>query len=55
MRKPDFCMCENKVADQLCSNINCTGDHFCAADQSLCFHYKDSTIPPLLVSKISSI
>ena len=31
MRKPDFCPCQNKDADQLCSN--------CAADQHLCFHY----------------
>ena len=29
MRKPDFCICENKGADQLCSN--------CTADQHLCF------------------
>ena len=31
MRKPDFCICENK-----------------GADQGLCFHYIDSTIPLLL-------
>ena len=37
MTKPFFCICENKDADQLCSN--------CAADQRLCFHYTDSTIP----------
>ena len=36
MRKPDFCLCENKGADQLCSN--------CEADQRLCFRYTDSTI-----------
>ena len=36
MRKPDFCICENKVADQLRSNRE--------ADQRLCFRYKDSTI-----------
>ena len=35
MRKPDFCLCENKGADQLCSN--------CTADQRLCFRYSDST------------
>ena len=29
MRKPDFCICENKDADQLC------GDR--TADQRLCF------------------
>ena len=46
MRKPDFCLCENKGADQLCSN--------CTADQRLCFRYLDSTIPFLLKSKISS-
>ena len=39
MRKPDFCLCENKTADQLSSN--------CKADQHLCFCYTDSTIPLL--------
>ena len=34
MRKPFLCICENKDADQLCSN--------CAADQRLCFRYIDS-------------
>ena len=34
MRKLDFCICENKAADQLCSN--------CTADQRLCFRYLDS-------------
>ena len=29
MRKPDFCLCENKGADQLSS--------YCEADQRLCF------------------
>ena len=29
-----FCLCENKGADQLCSN--------CTADQRLCFRYMDS-------------
>ena len=47
MRKPDFCLCENKDADQLCSN--------CTADQRLCFHETDSTIPLLVESEISSI
>ena len=37
VRKPDFCICENKGADQLRGN--------CAADQCLCFRYFDSTIP----------
>ena len=46
MRKLDFYLCKNKGADQLCSN--------CKADQRLCFHYMDNTIPPLLISKISS-
>ena len=41
----DICLCENKGADQLCSN--------CTADQRLCFHFMDST-NPLLKFKISS-
>ena len=47
MRKPDFCICENKDADQLRSN--------CTAYQRLCFRYTDSTIPLLPKSEISSI
>ena len=47
MRKPAFCICENKDADQL------RGDR--EADQCLCFRYTDSTIPLLLKSKISSL
>ena len=47
MRKPAFCNGENKDADQLCGNRE--------ADQRLCFHYKDSTIPLLSKSKISSL
>ena len=43
MRKPAFCICENKDADQLCGNRT--------ADQRLCFHYIDSTIPLLSKSK----
>ena len=39
MRKPDFCICENKGADQLCGNRT--------ADQRLCFRYIDSTTPLL--------
>ena len=45
-RKPTICICENKEADQLCSN--------CTADQHLCFRYMDSTTPLLLKSEISS-
>ena len=33
MRKPAFCICENKDADQLCGNHE--------ADQCLCFRYMD--------------
>ena len=47
MRKPAFCICENKDADQLRSN--------CAADQRLCFRYTDSTIPLLPRSEFSSL
>ena len=39
MRKPAFCLCQNKGADQLSSNHK--------ADQHLCFRYTDSTIPLL--------
>ena len=45
-RKPDFCLCENKGADQLRSN--------CTADQRLCFRYTDSTLSLLIKSEISS-
>ena len=47
MRKPDFCQGKNKGAGQLRSN--------CEADQCLCFHYGDSTIPLLSKSKVSSL
>ena len=47
VRKPDFCICENKDADQLRGNRE--------ADQRLCFRYTDSTIPPLPKSEISSL
>ena len=47
MRKPAFCICENKDADQLRGNLE--------ADQRLCFRYTDSTIPLLSKSKISSL
>ena len=39
MRKPTFCICENKAADQLRVDR--------AADQRFCFRYIDSTIPLL--------
>ena len=45
MRKPDFCLCENKGADQLRSS--------CKADQRLCFRYMDSIVPLLCKSGIS--
>ena len=47
VRKPDFCICENKDADQLRGNRE--------ADQRLCFRCKDSTIPLFPKSEISSI
>ena len=46
MRKPAFCICKNKDADQLCSN--------CAAYQHLCFLYTDSTIPLLPKSEFQA-
>ena len=46
MRKPTICICENKDADQLRDNRE--------ADQRICFHHMDSTIPLLLISKVSS-
>ena len=39
MRKPDFCICENKDADKLHGHPE--------ADQRLCFRYKDTTIQSL--------
>ena len=39
MRKPAFCICENKDADQLRGNRE--------VDQRLCFGYTDSTNPQL--------
>ena len=47
VRKPAFCICENKDADQLRSN--------CAADQRLCFRYTNNTIPLLPKSEVSSL
>ena len=46
VRKPDFCLGENKGADQLRGNRE--------ADQRLCFRYTDSIFPLLLISEISS-
>ena len=47
MRKQMFCICENKDADQL------RGNH--EADQRLCFHYTDSSIPLLPKYEIQSL
>ena len=47
VRKPAFCICENKDADQLRGNRN--------ADQRLCFRYTDSTIPLFSKYEISSL
>ena len=47
MRKPTFCICENKDADQLRGNRE--------ADQRLCFRYLFSTIPLLPKYKISRL
>ena len=47
VRKPAFCICENKDADQLRGNRE--------ADQRLCFRYVDGTIPLLPIYEISSL
>ena len=47
MRKPTFCICENKDADQLRG--------YREADQRLCFRYMDSAIPVLPKDEISSL
>ena len=47
VRKPAFCICKNKDADQLRNN--------CETDQRLCFRYSDSAIPLLPKSEISSL
>ena len=47
MRKPDFCIYENKDADQLRGNRE--------ANQRLCFRYTPSTIPLLPKSEILSL
>ena len=46
VRKPAFCICKNKDADQLRGN--------CEADQRLCFRFTDSTIPLLPKSKFQA-
>ena len=47
MRKPAFCICENKDADQLLG--------YRATDQRFCFRYIESTIPLFSKSEISSL
>ena len=47
MRKPDFCICENKDADQLRGNRE--------ADQRLCFRYIYGTIPQRPIYEISCL
>ena len=47
MRKPGFCICENKDADQIRGNRE--------ADQRLCFRYIDSAFPLLPKYEISSL
>ena len=46
LRKPDFCICETKGADQLC---DCP-----AVDQSLCFPYIDTIMTLLPKSKFQA-
>ena len=55
MRKPNFCIYENKDADQLRGNRQDQLRGNSEADQCLCFHYADSTIPLLSESEISSL
>ena len=47
VRKPAFCICENKDTDQLRGNRE--------ADQCLCFRYMVRTIPLIPKSEISSL
>ena len=47
MRKPAFCICENKGTGKLWVNPT--------ANQHLCFHYKDKTIPLLPKSEVASL
>ena len=44
VRKRGYCLCENKDADQLCTNRT--------VDQHLCFRYTDRTVPLLPKSEI---
>ena len=56
MRKPTFCICENKDADQLRGYKEADqlrGNR--EVDQRLCFSYMDSTIPLLSKSEILSL
>ena len=60
MRKPDFCICENKDADQLRGNCEANKDADqlrgnCEADQRLCFHYTDSIRYLLPIYESSSL
>ena len=50
MRKPAFCICENKGTDQVCRLLGIR-----TADQCPCFCYIDSTIPLIPKSEISSL
>ena len=45
MRKADFCLGENKGADQLRGN--------CETDQRLCFRFTDTTMHALRITKFS--
>ena len=47
VREPEFCICENKDADQLRGN--------CEANRCLCFRFTDSTIPLLPGYEILSL
>ena len=51
MTKPVFCICEKKGTDQLHGYQLCGSR---AADQRLCFHNIDSTIPLLSKSKFQA-
>ena len=51
VRKPAFCICENKDADHLRGQLRGNRE----TDQRLCFCFKDSTIPLLPKSEISSL
>ena len=55
MRKPEFCICENKDADQLRGNREADLRGNREADLRLCFRYIDSSIPLLPKSEISSL